>query len=63
MLELDIVTLTHLIKLFVADMVARRFGFVLLVASIGADPQALPNLRHLLGRQELRALLRRGAAL
>jgi short-subunit dehydrogenase len=36
MLELDIVTLTHLTKLFVKDMVARRFGFVLLVASIGA---------------------------
>ena len=35
MLELDIVTLTHLTKLFAADMVARRFGFVLLVASIG----------------------------
>lgn len=36
MLELDIVTLTHLTKLFAADMVVRRFGFVLLVASIGA---------------------------
>jgi len=36
MLELDIVTLTHLTKLFVRDMVARRFGYVLLVASIGA---------------------------
>lgn len=36
MLELDIVTLTHLTKLFVKDMVARNFGYVLLVASIGA---------------------------
>jgi uncharacterized protein len=36
MLELDIVTLTHLTKLFVKDMVERRSGFVLLVASIGA---------------------------
>ncbi|MGE5602740.1 MAG: SDR family NAD(P)-dependent oxidoreductase [Nitrososphaerales archaeon] len=36
MLELDIVTLTHLTKLFVKNMVARRFGHVLLVASIGA---------------------------
>lgn len=36
MLELDIVTLTHLTKLFVKDMVARRFGYVLLVASVGA---------------------------
>ena len=36
MLELDIVTLTHLTKLFVKDMVERRFGYVLLVASIGA---------------------------
>ena len=36
MLELDIVTLTHMTKLFVKDMVARRFGYVLLVASIGA---------------------------
>lgn len=35
MLELDIVTLTHLTKLFVKDMVARNFGYVLLVSSIG----------------------------
>ncbi len=36
MLELDIVTLVHLTKLFVQDMVARAFGYVLLVSSIGA---------------------------
>ncbi|NJN19658.1 MAG: SDR family oxidoreductase [Oscillochloris sp.] len=36
MLELDIITLVHLTKLFVKDMVARRFGYVLQVASIGA---------------------------
>ena len=36
MLELDIVTLTHMAKLFIKDMVERRFGHVLLVASIGA---------------------------
>ncbi len=36
MLELDIITLVHLTKLFVGDMVARNFGHVLHVASIGA---------------------------
>jgi len=36
MLQLDIVTLVHLTRLFVPDMVARRFGFVLQVSSIGA---------------------------
>ena len=36
MLELDIVTLTHLTKLFARDMVARRFGYILQIASIGA---------------------------
>ena len=36
MLELDIVTLVHMTKLFVADMVARKFGFMLQLASIGA---------------------------
>ncbi len=36
MLELDIVALTHLTKLFVPDMVARKFGAVLQVASIAA---------------------------
>jgi len=36
MLELDIITLMHLTKLFVNDMVARNFGYILLVASIGA---------------------------
>lgn len=36
MLELDIITLVHMSKLFVKDMVARNFGYVLQVASIGA---------------------------
>lgn len=36
MLELDIITLVHLTKLFARDMVARNFGFMLHVASIGA---------------------------
>lgn len=36
MLELDIVALTHLTKLFVRDMVERDFGYVLQVASVGA---------------------------
>jgi uncharacterized protein len=36
MLELDIVTLTHMTKLFARDMVARNFGYILQVASIGA---------------------------
>lgn len=36
MLELDIVTLTHLTKLFSRDMVERHFGYILLVSSIGA---------------------------
>jgi hypothetical protein len=36
MLELDVVALTHLTRLFAADMAARRFGHILLVASTGA---------------------------
>ena len=36
MLELDMVVLTQMTWLFVADMVARRSGFILLVASTGA---------------------------
>ena len=36
MLELDIVALTHLTKLFGRDMVQRGFGLMLQVASIGA---------------------------
>lgn len=36
MLELDVVTLTGLTKLFVKEMVARDFGFVLNLASVGA---------------------------
>lgn len=36
MLEVDVIALTHLTRLFVADMVARRFGYILQVASIGA---------------------------
>lgn len=36
MLELDIVTLVHMTKLFARDMAQRRFGYVLQLASIGA---------------------------
>jgi short-subunit dehydrogenase len=36
MLNLDIVSLVHLTKLFVKDMVAADFGYVLQVSSIGA---------------------------
>ncbi len=36
MLNLDIVTLVHLSKLFIQDMVAQDFGYILQVASIGA---------------------------
>lgn len=36
MLELDIITLVHLTKLFVRDMVARDSGYILQVSSIGA---------------------------
>jgi short-subunit dehydrogenase len=36
MLLLDVVALVHLTKLFVRDMVARNFGYVLQVSSIGA---------------------------
>lgn len=36
MLELDIVALTHLTRLFAADMVKRKSGYILLVASTGA---------------------------
>ncbi|MBP8251640.1 MAG: SDR family NAD(P)-dependent oxidoreductase, partial [Herpetosiphon sp.] len=36
MLELDIITLVHMTKLFSKDMVARRRGYILQVASIGA---------------------------
>jgi short-subunit dehydrogenase len=36
MLELDVVALTHLSRLFAADMASRRFGYLLLVASTGA---------------------------
>jgi short-subunit dehydrogenase len=36
MLELDVVALTHLTRLFAADMVQRKFGFILQVASNGA---------------------------
>jgi uncharacterized protein len=36
MLELDVVALTHLTRLFAADMAARKYGYVLLVASTGA---------------------------
>jgi short-subunit dehydrogenase len=36
MLQLDIVALVHLTKLFVHDMLARNFGYILQVSSIGA---------------------------
>lgn len=36
MLQLDIVTLAHMTKLFARDMAARRRGYILQVASIGA---------------------------
>jgi short-subunit dehydrogenase len=36
MLDLDIITLTHMTKLFVQDMLARKSGYILQVASIGA---------------------------
>lgn len=36
MLELDIITLTHLSQLFVTDMVQRNFGYILQVSSNGA---------------------------
>lgn len=36
MLQLDIVALTHLTKLFARDMVKRRYGYILQVASVGA---------------------------
>jgi hypothetical protein len=36
MLELDVMALTHLMRLFVAGMVKRNYGFILNVASIGA---------------------------
>jgi hypothetical protein len=36
MLEVDIIALTHLTRLFAADMAARRSGYILQVASIGA---------------------------
>ncbi|HZU86735.1 MAG TPA: SDR family oxidoreductase [Anaerolineaceae bacterium] len=36
MLELDILVLTHMTKLFLPDMLARKSGFILQVASIGA---------------------------
>jgi short-subunit dehydrogenase len=36
MLELDVVALSHLTRLFAADMARRQFGYILLVASTGA---------------------------
>ncbi|MCX6046796.1 MAG: SDR family oxidoreductase [Chloroflexi bacterium] len=36
MLELDIITVVHLTKLFVSDMLARNFGYILQVASSAA---------------------------
>jgi short-subunit dehydrogenase len=36
MLELDVVAMAHLTKLFARDMLSRDFGFILQIASIGA---------------------------
>jgi uncharacterized protein len=36
MLDLDIVTLTHMTKLFLQDMLVKKSGYILQVASIGA---------------------------
>lgn len=36
MLELDIITLVHMTKLFIKDMVARNSGYILQISSIGA---------------------------
>ncbi len=36
MLELDVMVLTQLMRLFIADMVDRNYGFILNIASIGA---------------------------
>lgn len=36
MLQVDLIALTHLTKLFVQDMLPRRYGYILQVASIGA---------------------------
>jgi len=36
MLQLDIVTLTHMTKLFAREMIKRRFGYIMQIASIGA---------------------------
>jgi short-subunit dehydrogenase len=36
MLAVDVVALTHLTRLFTADMAARKYGYLLLVASTGA---------------------------
>jgi uncharacterized protein len=36
MLDVDIVALTHMTKLFLQDMLAARYGYILQVASIGA---------------------------
>lgn len=36
MLDIDIITLTHMTKLFLQDMLKRDYGYILQVASIGA---------------------------
>ena len=36
MLDIDIIALTHLTRLFLPDMLSRNFGYVLLVSSNGA---------------------------
>ncbi len=42
MMDLDMITLVHLTKLFAQEMVDRKFGYILQVASIGAY-QATPT--------------------
>ncbi|MEW5988690.1 MAG: SDR family oxidoreductase [Chloroflexota bacterium] len=36
MLELDVIALTHLTRLFAQEMIGRHFGYILQIASIGA---------------------------
>ncbi len=36
MLDIDIIALTHLTKLFLQDMLARHYGYILQIASVGA---------------------------
>ncbi|MBK9123862.1 MAG: SDR family NAD(P)-dependent oxidoreductase [Chloroflexi bacterium] len=58
MLDIDIATVVRMTRLFVPDMVARKFGYVLQVASIGAFLPS-PLYAQLLGRQGIRPQLQR----